>query len=111
MQHFRSFVVLAVLAAALVPATAFAQQPSVSGYEGFGPQVEEEISQESPGGGGGGDEGGPTPAVAAQAGAEEGGDGNLPFTGLDLALVLGAGIVLLGMGIAMRRMVRPTEVA
>jgi hypothetical protein len=35
----------------------------------------------------------------------------LPFTGLDVALIIGAGGVLLAMGFGMRRLSRTTEVA
>ena len=35
----------------------------------------------------------------------------LPFTGLDVALIIGAGGVLLAMGLGMRRLSRTTEVA
>ena len=106
MRLVRSFVVIAALGAVLAPASALAGV-SVDAYRTAGPQVVEEISQNGPG---------PTPAdsapVAAAAQAEdEGGGGDLPFTGLDVALVLGAGLVLLGVGIAMRRLTGPSEVA
>ena len=111
MRLNRIFTLLAVLALFALPATALAQQPSVSGYDDFGPQAQEEIQQEGGGGGGsaGGDDSGASPAVAAAAGDDDGGD--LPFTGLDVALVLGAGLMLVGMGFGIRRMIRPTEVA
>jgi hypothetical protein len=112
MRLNRSFTLLAVLALFALPATALAQQPSVSGYDDFGPQAQEEIQQETPGGGGGsagGDDSGASPAPVAAAASDEGGD--LPFTGLDVALVLGAGLMLVGMGFGIRRMIRPTEVA
>jgi hypothetical protein len=37
--------------------------------------------------------------------------GNLPFTGLDVVLVAGAGGLLLGLGVAMRRLTRTSGVA
>ena len=37
--------------------------------------------------------------------------GKLPFTGLDLVLVVGAGGLLLGLGLAMRRLTRSASVA
>jgi hypothetical protein len=37
--------------------------------------------------------------------------GKLPFTGLDLVLVVAAGGLLLGLGLAMRRMMRSTGLA
>jgi hypothetical protein len=38
--------------------------------------------------------------------SDNGGGGNLPFTGLDLALVVAAGGVLLAMGLGIRRLSR-----
>jgi hypothetical protein len=113
MRLTRSFTLVAVLALFALPASAVAQ-PSVSGYDNFGPQVQEEIQQQNPAdeGGGGGPAGGDdsgAPAPAAAAASDEGGE--LPFTGLDVALVLGAGLMLVGMGFGIRRMIRPTEVA
>ena len=40
------------------------------------------------------------PAAVASAGSDS---GVLPFTGLELALMFGAGVVLLGTGVALRR--------
>ena len=106
MRFARIYVLVAALAVLALPATALAQ-PSLDGYNPQGRQVQEEIQQDSPGGG---DEGSDNPtATAAAPGDDEG--GNLPFTGLDVALVLGAGLVLVGMGFGIRRMIRPTEAA
>jgi putative cell wall-binding protein len=41
--------------------------------------------------------------------ADTGGGGSLPFTGLQLALIVGAGVGLLGAGVAMRRASRFRE--
>ena len=112
MRHFRMFVALIAVSALIAPAAAFAQAgPAQDGYDNQGPQIQEQIDQSSPanssGGGGGGEEGSP-PAATAQSNDA----GDLPFTGLDLALVIGAGALLLGLGFGMRRLTRPTgEVA
>jgi hypothetical protein len=50
----------------------------------------------------GGSSGTSTPSAVASAG-ESSGSGLLPFTGLELGLMFGAGVVLLGTGIALRR--------
>lgn len=42
----------------------------------------------------------PQPAAPVQATANE---GDLPFTGLDLGIILGMGVVLLGTGLVLRR--------
>ena len=52
--------------------------------------------------------GGPTssteaPAAVATTSSPTSSSGILPFTGLELALMFGAGVVLLGTGIALRR--------
>jgi hypothetical protein len=52
----------------------------------------------------------PTPAQVTAA-APSRGAAELPFTGLDLALVVGAGGVLLLLGVGIRRLTRTSEVA
>lgn len=52
----------------------------------------------------------PTPqSVTANHVEATSSEGSLPFTGLDLVLVAGGGIALLGAGVAMRRMSRGPE--
>ena len=70
-----------LLAAVMIYAPlALAQQSSVDGY----------------GGGAGG----------IQSEVESGGGGSLPFTGLDLGLLIGGGLVLLAVGFGLRRFSR-----
>jgi hypothetical protein len=118
MRITRIFTFAAVFASLVLPAAALAQ-PAVSGYERTGPQIQEEIDQGGAGGGGGSDSGTPvggtegtsaaTPVAAVQSGDDDGAD--LPFTGFDVALLLAAGLLLVGLGFGMRRLTRPTEVA
>jgi hypothetical protein len=61
---------------------ALAQQSSVDGYGGGAGGIQSEVE----GGGGAG--------------------GSLPFTGLDLGLLIGGGVVLLAVGIGLRRFAR-----
>lgn len=58
-----------------------------NGYNGTGGQVQTQVQD--------------TGSAAADDGS-----GSLPFTGLDVALLAGAGLVLAGAGIAMRRVTR-----
>jgi hypothetical protein len=94
---------LAVLATAVLavgvaaPASA---QSSLQGYSDEGPAIQDQVSGVS----------GVAPAETTQA-STDGGSGSLPFTGLDLALLIGAGAVLAGAGVGMRLMARPREVA
>jgi hypothetical protein len=73
-----TFSVLLLIAAS----SAFAQSPSNDAYQSDGPPTQRTV--EDPGG------------------------RSLPFTGLDLALVGGAGIVLFGLGLGIRRVTRPS---
>jgi hypothetical protein len=60
------------------------------------------------------DNGGPTPpaeVVQTPEKATPKKSSQLPFTGLDLVLVVGAGGILLALGLGMRRLSRPTGVA
>ena len=51
-----------------------------------------------------------TPSAATPRAATPSNDsGSLPFTGLDLALLAGAGAVLLSLGLGMRRLTRAPE--
>lgn len=64
---------------------AFAQAPTGQAYGGVGPEVDEQVGVAA------GD------VVVRDV---------LPFTGLDLALAVGAGLVLLSVGVVMRRTAR-----
>ena len=72
----------AVLAALAVPALALAQSPVGGGYGGEGGNVQEGV-----------------------AGGTAGG-GSLPFTGLDLILMVAAAALLISAGLTMRRLAR-----
>ena len=108
MSSVRKFVaLLAVSAFFIAPASAFAQGagPAQDGYDFQGPQIQEQIDQSGPSGAPDREESGPTPTAAV---ATEDSSGELPFTGFDLALVLGAGVLLLGLGFGMRKLTQPT---
>jgi hypothetical protein len=50
-------------------------------------------------------------ASPARGGAPSVSRGSLPFTGLDLSFVVGGGLILLGMGVALRQATRRTSPA
>jgi hypothetical protein len=52
-----------------------------------------------------------TPVAAKKAAAAPSNNNSLPFTGLELGLVLAAGAGLLGFGLALRRLSRPSQTA
>jgi hypothetical protein len=90
------FSVLTVLVLTLVVTTSASAQSSVDGYEDRGGQIQAQVQ-------GGGDDDGTTPPVSATT---DSGGASLPFTGLDVALLLGAGGVLVVAGLGMRRLTR-----
>ena len=90
-----------VAATALVfPTAAFGQQSAQDAYKPQG-QIEQDVQGDQGSGvapGAGGGSGGNTAPAAANSGS------GLPFTGLDVALLAGAGTLLLGAGVGMRRL-------
>ena len=95
--------VVGVMALAMAPA-AFAQS-SGAGYGGEAGGVAGQTTQGNNGGNGGanGVAGTTTHGTAASNASE--GNGVLAFTGLDLALLAGGGLVLLASGVALSRLV------
>jgi hypothetical protein len=87
--------VVAVLA--LAPA-AFAQ--TADPYAGVGGATQGQVA----GGTAGGNAGGGAPSVAAEP-TEADSSGVLAFTGLDLALIVGGGLLLLACGVGLSRLV------
>lgn len=100
MSKVRKSLVAALATAVLVlgaSAPAFGQS-SLQGYNDEGPAIQDEVS-------------GQAPAQTQVSDGDGTGSNGLPFTGLDVALLLGAGVVLTGAGLGMRRLARPTEAA
>jgi hypothetical protein len=92
----KKMVLMALLILSLaVPATSFAQTAE-EGYSGVAG-----VEETSGNGSGGGDPAG-QPASAQVAGTDQAG-GSLPFTGLDVGIVAGAGLLLLGTGLVLRK--------
>ena len=87
---------ITVLVLMLAFAASASAQSSVQGYEDQGGQIQAQIQ-----GGGPSDGGGTTPVSAT---TDSG--GSLPFTGLDVALLVGAGGLLVVAGLGMRRLTR-----
>ncbi|HEX5910371.1 MAG TPA: hypothetical protein VFY44_07750 [Thermoleophilaceae bacterium] len=94
----RRIVTLSALALALAPASALAQS-SDEGYETDGPTVQNQIEG---GGTAGQSESGTNPAPSSDSADSGDQAAGLPFTGLDLGLLAGAGVLLLGMGAGVR---------
>lgn len=101
--RLRRLVALAALSLTLLPATAIAQTPSDDGYEADGPTVQNQIES---GGPGGSPESGTNPSASAGSGSDGNEKAGLPFTGLDLGLLVGAGVLLVGLGAGMRLVLR-----
>ena len=67
-----------------------------------GPATEPNVTEDAT-------EPGATPSSAPRAATPSTDGGSLPFTGLDLALLAGAGVVLLSLGLGMRKLTRAPE--
>ena len=93
-RNIVAIVALVLLSMTLVAPAAFGQS-SRDGYVEQGPSTLNQV------GGGGGD----PPQTQASSGGE------LPFTGLDVGLIAIAGVSLLAMGFAMRRLTRAPDSA
>ncbi len=98
-MRLRTLFVGALLCASmLVAAPASAQNASQSGYSSPKGSIQEQITTQND----------PPRKTTTASTPDQGGD--LPFTGLDVALIVAAGGVLLAMGIGIRRLSR-SEVA
>jgi hypothetical protein len=84
--------------------TAFAQS-SADGYSDSAGQIQTQVA----GGGGGG--GNPPAGTSTVTPVSDSGGGSLPFTGLDVALLVGAGAALVAAGFGMRRLTRAPDAA
>lgn len=109
MGRMRKIAIAAAMGAAfmVVPATALAQTPAQDAYDTPGGSVQEALPPppnpvcEEPNG--------CQPPVPPPPTITEARGGSLPFTGLDLGLMVGAGGVLLALGLGMRRLSRPAS--
>jgi hypothetical protein len=101
-MRLKNITVGAVLSLALfvAAAPAYGQSSAQSGYSEPAGSVQQQL------GSGGND----AHKVAASTNSSDNGGSTLPFTGLDIALVVAAGGVLLAMGFGMRRLSR-SEIA
>jgi hypothetical protein len=113
------YTAITVLALSLAVAAPAFGQSSQEGYNPVGPTTLDQVDEGGNGGGAGGagNTGTGTGATnstdpgttVSQTGEPDG--GNLPFTGLDVALLVGGGALLLLMGLGMRRLTRAPETA
>lgn len=112
MRKTLAIALASMLMAMSLTSVAFAQS-SVDGYSPDDGAVQNQIQ-------GNDDDSGTTPdnSPGTEPGTESGttpqatksnDSGSLPFTGLDLALLAGAGAVLLGLGLGMRHLTRGPE--
>jgi hypothetical protein len=90
-----------------IAAPAFAQSSSTDGYSDSAGQVQAQVGN---GSGGGTPPAGGSSAAATPVSTTDGGS-TLPFTGLDVALLLGAGGLLVAAGLGMRRLTRAPDAA
>ena len=106
MRLSKKYLAGAISAALLIGApVASAQTSAQQGYSVPGGRVETQIEN-----GGGGNNPGDVVSTPERV-TEAKKSGKLPFTGLDLVLVVGAGGLLVGLGLGMRRLSRSTGLA
>jgi hypothetical protein len=105
----KTFVISIIAALAVMASlatTAFAQS-SADGYSDSGGQIQTQVAGS---GGGGGNPPADTPATTVTPVSDSSGS-TLPFTGLDVALLVGAGGLLVAAGFGMRRLTRAPDAA
>ena len=105
-SHLRVVIAVGLCVALLVPATALAQDvlsnPAAAQYQ---PQSQVQGTSTN------GPTSGPTASsTAAAPTATEGASGTLPFTGMDLAVVAGVALLMIGSGLALRRLSAPRRI-
>ena len=107
--HPRVVLAVGLCAALLVPATALAQDalsnPAASQY-----RPQSQVEGTSTNGPTGGPAASNTAAAPTAKTATEGASGNLPFTGMDLAVVAGVALLMIGSGLALRRLSAPRRI-
>jgi hypothetical protein len=106
-MRFTKKVVAGTISAALLlgAPSAYGQSSAQQGYSKPGGAVQTQIDN------GGGDRNPGDVVSTPESVTQTRSSGKLPFTGLDLVLVVGAGGLLLALGLGMRRMTRSTGVA
>ena len=93
MQGIKKFLAIAIAALMLVlPAQAVAQSPTNDAYDNSSVQVVD-------------------PGDPVDPGSHSSDPGGLPFTGLDVALLVAMGVGLAGMGFGLRRLTRRPHTA
>lgn len=102
-----STAVLAALALTLVFASVAPAQSSLDGYNDVGGNVQDQVDNPTDDTAGT-QESGEEPTSDVAGDVEESSGESLPFTGLDVALLVGAGGLLVALGFGMRRLTRPS---
>ncbi|MDX6656751.1 MAG: hypothetical protein QOH62_1544 [Solirubrobacteraceae bacterium] len=98
----RITLIFSLFATLAISAPAYAQDASSDTYAGKGQVADQVVS-----GGDGPTSSSGTAPTAQVSDAQPASSGSLPFTGFDVGLLIAGGVVLLGVGVAMRRMARP----
>lgn len=114
-QRRQFALVTGVLVGLAFPAAALAApaQPAKDAYITPGGQVQQDVAGQPRPTSGAGDEGNGAGNKGSDQGKVSSGssDSSLPFTGMDIALLLGAGGIFLGVGLAMRRLASKPDLA
>jgi len=103
-----STAVLAALALTLVFASVAPAQSSLSGYNNVGGNVQDQVDEPPADDTAGTQESDEEPTSEVAGDVESSSGESLPFTGLDVALLVGAGGLFVALGFGMRRLTRPS---
>lgn len=109
-SYRRILLVVGVCAALFVPATTALAQDALSNPSAAQYTPQSQVQGTNTTGSGGGAPSAGAPVAAASTGPTGEASGTLPFTGMDLAVVAGIALLMIGAGVTLRKLAEPRQV-